>query len=122
MAFAFGLVAGLSSCSSLQLDRAVSAAEGNAKTVYLGVPGSDPQRGYVMIEVRDTAQPIAQVTLYAPMAACKRSACVEYQMIRLDGTYGKSGSLTPGQTSISWPLSDITGDTNAVTHAVDGEY
>lgn len=121
-AFAVGFVLGLSSCTTVKLDRSVSAADGNAKTLFLAGCGQEPLRGRVYCELREGAAPIDQITMYVPQAACKRPSCVSYRVINPDGSYGKAGSVPLGQTSVNFSIADLAGASLPVTRSLDNEW
>lgn len=121
-AFVIGLICGASSCSHIQLDRSLSAAEGNSNTLFLSGCGQEPLQGRVYCEIREGANPTQTFSFFFPASSCKRQTCVSYQFLRLDGSYGPGGSVPKGVNRLTFPMSYFTESTLPVGVAQDGEY
>lgn len=122
VAFAVGFVLGISSCATVTLDRSVSAADGNARTLFLAGCGQEPLRGRVFCELRQGATPTDIITMYVPTAACKRQTCVSYQVINPDGSFGQAGSVPLGAASVDFTIAELTGKPDPIVKSLDDEW
>lgn len=113
---------GISRCASFPFDQAVSAADGNDYTVIMSGYGTKSQKGYLFVQLKDTASIDLPVTLYFPPIQCDRESCIEYRFFRLDGSDGVTGGIPKGKESIEIPLNQILGHEGQANPNDDGEY
>lgn len=113
---------GVGSCSSLVIDKAVSAVDGNDYTIVLGGFGQTASKGYLFAQLREGQDGTGLLSLYFPNTACKRESCVSYQVFHPDGSFGPSGSIPAGSVKDSLSLSGILGHEGPVTRDDEGEY
>lgn len=133
LAFALGVCLGLNACTGLQLDQSMAPALANDATLsMLPVPrGTDPQVegcnqlrdvGYLFCRIRTGSNPTSLVTFILPPAQCARATCVQWQIVRKDGSFGASGTLPKGQVRAQVPISQLIGSDSQVGPEHDGEY
>lgn len=113
---------GAGSCSSLVIDKAVSAVDGNDYTIILGGFGQIASKGYLFAQLREGQDGTGLVSLYFPATQCKRESCVSYQTFHPDGSYGPAGAIPAGSGKDSMPLSLLVGHDGPITRNDEGEY
>lgn len=113
---------GAGSCSSLVIDKAVSAVDGNDYTIVLGGFGATAQKGYLFAQLREGQSVDGAISLYFPATECKRESCAKYQFFRPDGSTGPAASIGKGFTSASLSVSELVGHADPITRNDEGEY
>lgn len=110
------------SCSTLPLDRAMSAEAGGDPTVVLCSSAGQCTRGYAFVQVRQTASQTGLILVRMPAVSCDRENCVRWQLIKRDGSWGLSGGIPKGQSELRLSVEDVSQVPGPVSPEVDGEY
>lgn len=106
----------------LVFDRSISAEQGRDLSLIFKGCGSDFERSYLFCDLQEFTIPLAEVSIFLPRVDCSRRSCVELRILRPDGSFAYSISISRGNYHVALPIEDIIGESNTIKRIHDGEY
>lgn len=106
----------------LVFDRSISAEQGRDLSLIFKGCGSDFERSYLFCDLQEFTIPLAEVSIFLPRVDCSRRSCVELRILRPDGSFGYSISISRGNYHVGIPIQDVIGETYNIKRIHDGEY
>jgi len=112
----------IAQCTSIPIDKAMSAEEGREASVTLCGLGEGCHKGMLFKQIQSGSVASGIIELKMPKFDCDFESCVRFQVFMPDGSQGYSGGIRKGETSASFLLSDVLQHETVLYPDHDEEY
>jgi len=104
------------------IDFSMTAYEAGDLSAVLEGCNQGVRNGYLFCRMPEGADQSTIITLHFPKVSCKRTNCIEYQVVMPSGELGHGLGIGAGETKNSVRLSQITGKSGPISKDHAGEY